>query len=189
MLIKNREDLLFILRIWGIIGVAASVLGYLHFYLQDATYLRQIIGSDAIDKSAIEGSYDYVRWIWVGAEPNFHGINLLFPFVINLFFLITKVNPVNIILTVFNFLGILGTFSRTSFLVSLFVVVLFVFLVGGKKKGNNISILLFGGIIIAAVFWLITTYFPDFVARFNTIQEAATSNQASGRLPLYKEAS
>lgn len=188
MLIKNREDILFILRIWGIIGVAASVLGYLHFYLQDSTYLRQIIGTDAIDKSAIEGSFDYVRWIWVGAEPNFHGINLLFPFVINLFFLVNKVNAVNIILTVVNFLGVLGTFSRTSFLVSLLVVVLFVFLKGGNMKGNNISTLLFGSIIIAAVGWLISAYFPDFVARFNTIQEAATSNQASGRLPLYKEA-
>lgn len=188
-LIKDRDDILFILRMWGVIGAFSAVLGYLHFSMQDSVYLRQIfIQSGDYDKSTIEGTFDFVRWIWAGAEPNFQGLILLIPFSINLYFLTKKNSVLNIVLTVVSFIGVLGTFSRTSFIVSVLIVILFTIIPQEKGKLLNVKRILLIFTLFLFVVFIITLYFPDFVERFFTIQEAATTYEASGRLPLYKEA-
>lgn len=188
-LIKDRNDIPFILKIWGVIGALSAILGYLHFSMQSTVYLRQIyIETGDYDKSTIEGTFDYVRWIWAGAEPNFQGLILLVPFAINFFFLTKKVSILNIMLTVVTFLGILGTFSRTSFLVSIVIIALFAILPQNKSHRLNPKRLALISVLFVSTILIVTTYFPDFSDRISTIQEAASGNQGSGRLPLYKEA-
>lgn len=188
-LIKDKKDIPFVLRMWGVIGAFSSVLGYLHFSLQDSVYLRQIfIATGEYDKSTIDGSFDFIRWIWAGAEPNFQGLILLIPFAINFFFLTNKVSLLNVLLTIVSFLGIIGTFSRTSFLVAIIIITFYAILPQSKTELVNAKRLTLVSALFVTVIIAVTTYFPDISDRINTIQDAATGNQASGRLPLYKEA-
>lgn len=188
-LIKDREDIPYILRMWGVIGALSAILGYLHFSMQNSVYLRQIfVETGDYDKSTIEGTFDYVRWIWAGAEPNFQGLILLVPFAINFFFLTKKVNLLNVVLTVITFLGILGTFSRTSFLVSIIITGLYAIMPQNRNHRLNPNRLVLVSVLFVSLIFIVTTYFPDFSDRIETIQEAARGNQGSGRFPLYKEA-
>ena len=147
----------------------------------DVVYLRQIVQIDSFyDKASIEGSLDWVRWIWVGAEPNFTGLNLLIPLAINLGFLFKKFSLFNLLLSIITLLGILGTYSRTSFLVSIIIIVLFILFSNAKYKLFFIALIPISAFVIAL-------YFPEFVDRIDTIQTAATEGQGSGRFPLYLE--
>lgn len=183
-LIEKKEDIYYILRMWGIIGALASILGYLHFSMQDSVYLRQIYvpGGD-YDKSTIEGTYDFVRWIWAGVEPNFMGLQLLAPLVINISFLIEKKSIINLILVITSFLGILGTYSRTSFLIA--VLVIFLFFVLSRRSFK--SVFLFIILLFIGGFFLLN-YLTDFVERIDSISEALNEEGGSGRFSLYKEA-
>lgn len=180
-LIKEEKDILVVLKYWGIIGALSSILGYIHFMYADTVYLRQIVQIESTyDKATIEGSLDWVRWIWVGAEPNFTGLNLLLPLAINVGFLFKKFSLFNLLLSIITVLGILGTYSRTSFLVSIIVFALFIFYSNAKHKFFFIALI---PIFMVAV----SVYFPEFVDRIDTIQTAATENKGSGRYPLYLE--
>lgn len=183
VLINDEEDVFYILRMWGVIGAFASVLGYLHFVLQDSVYLRQIfVASGDYDKSTIDGSFDFVRWIWAGVEPNFMGLQLLMPFAINIFFLLKQKSILNATLSIITFMGILGTYSRSSFLFALLILVSYIILSGSLRN----KILFFVLIITGGV--LLIGLFSDFVERIDSITEALNDNDASGRFPLYKEA-
>lgn len=180
-LINEKKDINIILKYWGVIGALSSILGYIHFMYADVVYLRQIVQIDSFyDKASIEGSMDWVRWIWVGAEPNFTGLNLLIPMAINFGFLFKKFSLFNLSLSIVTLLGILGTYSRTSFLVSIIIIALFVLFSNAKYK------FVFIALIPISVF-VIALYFPEFVDRIDTIQTAATEGQGSGRFPLYLE--
>lgn len=180
-LIREKKDINVILRYWGIIGALSSILGYIHFMYADVVYLRQINQIDSFyDKASIEGAVDWVRWIWVGVDPNFTGLNLLMPLAINLGFLFKKFSLFNLLLSIVTLLGILGTYSRTSFLVSIIIIALFVLCSNAKYKFVFIAF-----IPISA--FAISLYFPEFVDRIDTIQTAATEGQGSGRFPLYLE--
>lgn len=182
-LVNKKEDIFYILRIWGVIGAMSAVLGYLHFIMQDTVYLRQIfVSTGDFDKSTIDGTYDFVRWIWAGVEPNFMGLILLIPFVINFFFLMKRKTALNVVLTLVTFLGILGTYSRTSFIVALAAIFIF-FIASSSLKNKLVFVFLFaiGGI-------LLINYFSEFIDRIDSISEALNESEASGRFPLYKEA-
>lgn len=180
-LINGKKDINVILKYWGVIGALSSILGYIHFMYADVVYLRQIVQIDSFyDKASIEGSLDWVRWIWVGAEPNFTGLNLLIPLAINLGFLFKKFSLFNLLLSIITLLGILGTYSRTSFLVSIIIIVLFILFSNAKYKLFIIALIPISAFVIAL-------YFPEFVDRIDTIQTAATEGQGSGRFPLYLE--
>lgn len=180
-LINGKKDINVILKYWGVIGALSSILGYIHFMYADVVYLRQIVQIDSFyDKASIEGSLDWVRWIWVGAEPNFTGLNLLIPLAINLGFLFKKFSLFNLLLSIITLLGILGTYSRTSFLVSIIIIVLFILFSNAKYKLFFIALIPISAFVIAL-------YFPEFVDRIDTIQTAATEGQGSGRFPLYLE--
>lgn len=180
-LINGKKNINVILKYWGVIGALSSILGYIHFMYADVVYLRQIVQIDSFyDKASIEGSLDWVRWIWVGAEPNFTGLNLLIPLAINLGFLFKKFSLFNLLLSIITLLGILGTYSRTSFLVSIIIIVLFILFSNAKYKLFFIALIPISAFVIAL-------YFPEFVDRIDTIQTAATEGQGSGRFPLYLE--
>lgn len=181
-LVSSSEDIPRILKFWGLIGALSSILGFIHFQFQDVVYLRRIFtASGAFDKSTIDGSFDFVRWLWAGAEPNFTGLQLLIPFTINLNYSFKEKGIVNIVLLGLTFLGILGTYSRTSLIVALIILMVYFFMLKSNYKYFAIFIIpiAFGGIYV---------YFPEFIDRALSIQEAASSGQASGRYPLYKEA-
>ena len=181
-LVENKEDIDCILLMWGIIGALSALLGYVHYLMQDNTYLRQVvISTGAIDKSTLMGSLDYVRWIWAGAEPNFTGLQLLIPLAINFHFMFKYKRILNILTSLMTFLGILGTYSRSSFLVALVVLFIYFLMIRSKVK---YVVLVF---TVASTFAIITL-FSEFADRINSIQETIEYEQGSGRFPLYEEA-
>lgn len=181
-LIKKTDDIKVVLRFWGFIGALSAILGFIHFQFQDIVYLRKIFTTTgAFDKSTVDGSFDFVRWIWAGAEPNFTGLQLLIPFVINLSLLFKDKTILSFVITAITFLGILGTYSRTTLIVSLLVTAIYVIL---SKSHYKYIIML----IIPLGYIAVYMYFPEFIKHALTIQEVATSGQASGRFPLYEEA-
>lgn len=182
VLISSKEDVYYILRFWGLIGALSAILGYIHFAFQDVVYLRQIfVTSGVYDKATIDGSFDFVRWLWAGAEPNFTGLQLLIPLTVNVVYAFRKPNFLNIVLACITFLGVLGTYSRTSLLVSCFMVLLFIMSTKSKSKYAIV-------ILIPFAFLGVSMCFPEFIERASTIQEAASKGNASGRFFLYLEA-
>lgn len=180
-LIRRNNDVAYLIRWWGIIGALSAILGYLHFIFSDFVFLRRIVSTDALfDKATIDGSFDLVRWIWVGSEPNFTGLQLLIPLSINIGFLFRKISLNNLLLSAITMLGILGTYSRTSFLIAIFVILLFILMSNTKYKYWAICIIPFA---IMAV----SIYFPEFIERIYTIETAMTEGKGSGRFPLYLE--
>ena len=111
----------------------------------------------------------------------------MIPFAINLFLLINKTSIWNIVLTVINFLGIIGTYSRTSTLIAIFMVAIFLLFPQGQKR-VGIKRLFIVSVLLVSIVVIISTFFSDFIDRLNTIQEAATIYKGSGRYPLYLEA-
>lgn len=189
ILIDKKEDIEFILDMWRVIGAIAAILCFIHFWYYGNTYLNQLnlSSNDVFDK--VEINNEMIRWIWPGLEPNFWGLQLLIPFAINLFYLINKINLQNICLTFINFLGILGTYSRSSLLVTL--VVISCLLISSTYRKGTVSLhfnklfVLLSGILFVIIIYL---YIPQFVDRFDSIKEAAFENQGSGRYFLYEEA-
>lgn len=180
-LINDSKDIKVVLNYWGLIGALSAILGFMHFQFQEVVYLRQIFtDSGTFDKSTIDGSYDFVRWIWAGAEPNFTGLQLLIPFVINLNSASNDKSIFSIVLTAITFLGIFGTYSRTTLIVSTFTVIVYSMLY--KSYGKYIALLL-----LPSAFFCVNIYFPEFVERALSVQEAL-DNGGSGRFPLYAEA-
>lgn len=180
-LVYDSTDIKIVLHFWGLIGALSAILGFLHFQFQDVVYLRQIFtASGAFDKSAIGGSFDFVRWIWAGAEPNFTGLQLLIPLVINLSSASKDKSILSIVLTSITFLGIFGTYSRTSLIVSIFVTAIYFILYKSYSK-------YFALILAPIAFLCIYMYFPEFVERALSINEALDDG-GSGRFPLFSEA-
>lgn len=182
-LIKQKEDVLYVLRMWGVIGAFAAILGYIHFTMQGTSYLRQIyVTAGDVDKGTLGIGGDFVRWTWAGNEPNFFGLILLIPFAINVSWFLKEKSIFNGLLSLITFAGILGTYSRSSFLVAIFMIILY-FAISRSLK----NLLLFFFLLLVGGF-LLMGYFSEFVERIDSISEALNDNNASGRIPLYEEA-
>lgn len=175
-LARKEEDVDYCLKWWGLLGVLGAIVGYIHFSLQGHVYLTSIMNADFAGKvnlQSIDGDL-WVRWIVAGSEPNYVGLNLLIPLGINIYYLTKKICFYNVLLVIINYLGLLGTFSRSSFLSSLVLVFLFVLFSKSSKK----ILFLIGGVGVAL---LLVKLFPEFIDRINTIQDTVETSGGNGR--------
>lgn len=177
-LIDGKEDIKYICKWWGIIGALTVIIGYLHFYFNDIAYITQISIEESI-KNKISYDSGWVRWLWVGVEPNFFGLTLIIPLAYNLYELTKNRNVTNILLSIMCFLAILGTYSRSSFLCAMMVVILS--LIKTKYFFQSMIIIIFSGICL----YLLA---PNFVERINTISNNIENEGGSGRIVRFKEA-
>lgn len=175
-LARNEEDVDFCLKWWGVLGVLGAIVGYIHFSLQGQVYLTSLLNVDVAGKvnlSSVDKDL-WVRWIVAGSEPNYVGLNLLIPLGINIYYLTKKICFYNVLLVIINYLGLLGTFSRSSFLSSLVLVFLFVLF----SKSSKRILFLIGGVGVAL---LLVKLFPEFIDRINTIQDTVETSGGNGR--------
>lgn len=175
-LAHKEDDIDFCIKWWGVLGVLGAIVGYIHFSLHGQVYLSSLINADVAGKVNLS-SWDadlWVRWIVAGAEPNYVGLNLLIPLGINIYYLMKKFNIYNVLLVLINYLGLLGTFSRSSFLASLLLVFLFIVL----SKSSNKFLFVLGGIGLT---FLLINMFPEFIDRINTIQDNLETSGGNGR--------
>lgn len=183
-LIKD-EDINYVLKWWVLFGAFAAILGYIHHIMEGSTYLAEIVSmsNERGDSSfEVEGFVGWMRWIWAGVEPNFHGALLLLPFAIALNNMMKKGSIVNIVLWGLIMLGIVGTFSRTSFMVSILTLLLALFFSKSVKHKGAIAFLV-------VVFFSVTIYsYQDYVERLLTISDNIKTQGGSGRFELYEEA-
>ena len=181
----KEEDTDYVLHWWVLFGAFAAILGYVHHMMEGSTYLTQVVSNSnaARDSSfEVEGFVGWMRWIWAGVEPNFHGALLLLPYSIALNYMMKKGSLINIVLWVLISLGIVGTFSRTSFIVGVLTLLLALALTKSTKHKGTIAIL-------AVLFFSVTIYsFQDYVERILTISENIKTQGGSGRFELYEEA-
>ena len=175
-LVQKEEDVDFCLRWWGVLGALGAIVGYIHFSLQGQVYLTSIVNADFAGKVNLNSADSdlWVRWIVCGAEPNFVGLNMLIPLGISIYYLTRKINIYNVLMVLINYLGLLGTYSRSSFIASLVLVFLFVVFSKSSKK-----ILIILGSIAAS--FLLIKFFPDFIDRINTIQNSIETSGGNGR--------
>lgn len=184
-LVNNENDVDFVARWFGIIGVLATILGFVYFLYNDNTYIGQLYSSSSLAKKGIIGeSYldqSWLRWVPADKEPNFWAANLLMPMAYWLNETSKKMNLLSLVCLIITILGIFGTYSRSSFLISLLMIL--ITLSQSKPKYVFISIC-----AIIVVFIGIYLYFPTFVDRILTIQDNIRFEGASGRFFLWGEA-
>lgn len=181
----KKTDISYILNWWVLFGALASILGFTHHLLEGQTYLTDVVLSSNASRDSsfeVEGFVGWMRWIWAGVEPNFHGLLLLLPYSIALSKLMKKGSIINILLWVIITLGIVGTFSRTSFIVSMLTLMLALVITPSVKYKGTI-------ILFVVLLFSITIYtYQDYVERILTIAENIKTQGGSGRFELYEEA-
>lgn len=182
-LIRDIDDVKFISAWWIVIGVMASVLGLLHFLLADSVYLREIASYDTSFemKGIIDVAVGWIRWIWVGLEPNFHGLHLLIPFGIATHYLYKTKSVWIAVACLMIFFGIFGTYSRSSFISAIAIFVFYS--IYNKTRTKIIYFILIPVIAIGITY----TYMPDLVERVYSIGENISSDGGSGRTDLAAE--
>lgn len=184
LLIRNVCDVEFVERWIGILGILATCLGFSYFLFNDTAYLGQLYaGTGFAGKGVIGDDFikAWLRWVPIDKEPNFWAAYLLFPYGYWLHVVSKKVTTISMLGLIVTYSGILFSYSRSSFLVSSFV--LFFVLFRSRKK-------YFLGITIAFVliFIGISIYSPDIINRIVSINDNITSEGGSGRFELWGEA-
>ena len=183
LLINDSKDTKFIERWIGILGVLATIYGLLYFLYNESAYLGQMyIGTDFAGKGVIgDVVMAWLRWVPIDKEPNFWAACMMFPFGYWLYQVSRKVTVVSLACLVVVYIGILFSYSRSSFLVSSIVLLYMLFL---KSRRNLIYIV----IAFIAIFLCIYYYSPELVERIFSIKDNIKSEGGSGRFELWSEA-
>lgn len=185
LLVNDSEDVAFVERWIGIVGVLASIYGLFYFLYNDVAYLRSLYeGTDFAGKGVIEGAdliKAWLRWAPVDKEPNFWAAFLLFPLGYWISILPKRTTPFTIICLSITYIGIIFSYSRSSFLVASFV--LFLAFFKSRRKYFFSMILIF--VVICVGIYISS---PDVVARFLSISDNIKSEGGSGRFELWGEA-
>ena len=130
----------------------------------------------AIGKNTLSSVDSTRRFLWAGAEPNFYAGTLLFPFCAAFGFALNARRGWSIAwlsIVILCAIGILGTYSRSAFLVSSFVLMPIIF---GKKQKTLLGIVLLG-----VVFASIATWIPSSRERILSIGDNIRYTAGSGR--------
>lgn len=185
LLLNDSKDVVFVERWVGIVGVLASVYGLFYFMYNDVAYLRDLFaGTDFAGKGVIEGEdlvKAWLRWVPVDKEPNFWAAFLLFPLGYWVNIISKRPTWISIVCLSITYIGIIFSYSRSSFLVASFI--LFYALFKCKRK-YFFSILLTFVILCVGIYMLS----PEVVERILSISDNIKTEGGSGRFELWSEA-
>lgn len=185
---RTRQDWERLLISFAGFGALVFVIGASHHYYGTDTALHIMMqgmpaGSDEwLNKTKLAAGADSVRLIWPGAEPNYLGSQLVFPFGVAVSLFVSATTTLRrcyaTLCALLVLLGIAGTYSRGS-LVALSVFCL-LFVLAMPRKIPLLS-------LFAATTLCLAAYFTDnsFVERLNTIPDQAVNERATGRYDRY----
>ena len=184
LLLNNKDDVDFIERWIGILGVLATGYGLYYFLHNETAYLGIIYADTAFAGKGVLGEgliKAWLRWVPIDKEPNFWAALLLFPFGYWVSRVSKKITIWSILGLLITYLGILFTYSRSTFLVSTLILLYALFI--NKKESFYYTLI---GITI--IFIGIFLYSPEVIDRIFSISENVKSEGGSGRFELWEEA-
>ena len=184
LLITENSDVIFVERWIGLLGVLATIFGFFYFLNNETAYLGQLYSDTNFAGKGVIGDdivKSWLRWVPIDKEPNFWAAYLLFPFGFWLHAVVKKTSFMSMLCLAITYLGILFSYSRSSFIVSSFVLFYVIFT---NKKQYFIKILL----AFVFVFVCVSLYSPEVVDRIFSINDNIKSEGGSGRFELWKEA-
>lgn len=184
IILGNSNDNEFIEKWVGYLGVLATIMGFVYFLYNDTAYLGQLYaGSDFAGKGVIGDDLikAWLRWVPIDKEPNFWAAYLLFPYGYWIYSVFRKPGIENIICLLITFLGILFSYSRSSFIVSVLVLLYVLF------KNKRVY---FMGVTMLFVLFIISVFYfsPEIVERIFSINDNIKNEGGSGRFELWLEA-
>jgi O-antigen ligase len=176
--IKNKQEFHEFLKKICLYSSLTIFISLTHFYLWDDTNLSQLISSDDISgvfsgKQYLDSSLEVKRFIWAGIDPNFFASSFLFMWFISFYF--AKREKLYLIASLLIILSIIGTFSRTAFIVFSLSVLPLIF--QSKSKFKLI-------IIYSAIISSIILYSPEYVERIYSITDNIKQSGGTGRFEL-----
>jgi O-antigen ligase len=180
--INNYEKIDFILKRIVIFSSLAVILSLVHFTLGDSThlyssYLSQGGGSeDLFSKLYTASDKSVVRIMWPGVDPNYYASMFIFPFAVSVYYL--QKEKLFVLPTILIGASILGTFSRTAFLILLLVIVILFW--RSKYKFKALMVVLLSILIVYF-------NFNDYVERITSISNNIVEHGGSGRFDRISE--
>ena len=182
-LIKDFEDVGFIEHWIGLLGVLATIYGLFYFIYNDGAYLGQLYAdTDFAGKGVIGDAIKaWLRWVPIDKEPNFWAACLLFSFGFWLNRVSNHATAISLIGLSVVYIGILFSYSRSSFLVAS-IVLLYLFFI--KNRYSFIYIVL----AFIAIFVCVNIFAPEMIERIFSIKDNIKSEGGSGRFELWGEA-
>lgn len=183
LLINDSKEVDFVEHWIGILGILATIYGLFYFIFNDVAYLGQLYAdTDFAGKGVIGDAIKaWLRWVPIDKEPNFWAACLLFPFGYWLNRVSSNASFLSIVCLSVVYIGILFSYSRSSFLVAS-IVLLYVFFIK-NRNGFIYIVLAFIGIFIC-----VSTFAPEMVERIFSIKDNIQSEGGSGRFELWGEA-
>ncbi len=183
-LIKNREDLGRMLKWWVIVGALSLIICIAHYIIGNNTPLFDLVTATIREDAKVTftyvGGWKYNRLLWPGAEANYFAAYLIIAFGISIAFY-SSVRRYSKkffwgIIGCFIVINIIGTFSRSGFLSTVFVL-------GLLLIRKNIRAIIPVGIIIGLGFMMLQ-FLPGIQERILGIRSVAEQG-ASGRFVLW----
>lgn len=184
-LISSIDDINFLGKVIGWIGVFASILGFLYFSFNDIAYInKMLVNTNLAQKAMLSDSQmiqTWLRWIPASKEPNFWGLSLLLPLGYWAFKISQKTSFLSFLCLTITLLGIFGSYSRSSLLIATFIVIYALF--NSKKSYFILSLIVLSFFAFGLYFYL-----PSIIDRILTIQESISESGGSYRFQLWGEA-
>jgi len=187
LLIADLDELGRVLKWWAIVAGFSLFISTLHFLIGDNTFaydFQTAVYQSGFAKTgrliADVGTLYVRRVMWPGIESNYHSTNLLFPLGIALSFTALSQphrRPFWLVVALAIVASILGTFSRSGFIMMVAVLVLF-------ALRKNVKALLPVG-VLAAIGYLIIRMIPALAGRILGIGETTRAG-ATGRFVLWQ---
>lgn len=153
------------------------IVSYAHTLLGETTNLYKNIfianqSDDFLMKIYTESSMEVRRLIWVGIDPNYFAAQFIFFLLLSLYF--SQENTKYYIYSGLIALSIVGTFSRTAFLVMSLSIISAMFFHRQKSKL----------IILGAISFIFLISYNDYIARIDTIVDNISNEGGTGRFEL-----
>ncbi|MGI2095258.1 O-antigen ligase family protein [Shewanella oncorhynchi] len=158
----------------------AFIVSYVHTLLEQNTNLYNNIfianqSDDFLMKIYTESSMEVRRLIWVGIDPNYFAAQFIFFFLLSLYF--SQEETKYYFYSGLIAFSIIGTFSRTAFLVMSFSFISAMFLHRQKSKLFILGVI---GFII------LIFYNYDYISRIDTIVDNISNKGGTGRFELIR---
>ncbi len=187
--LESPKDYGRILKWWAIIAALSLLISVAHYIAGTNTFLYSILknvrrpdGFTAVTPTVIGIGLDKVvrRLIWPGIGPNYYSANLIFPLSIALAFYdasTSRQKPFWMLVCGMIFAAVVGTFSRSGFLVV--CVVGFAFILRRNIRA------IFPTLVLLAAFLVTITAIPELIIRIRSILDAIASG-ATGRFAAWQ---